>query len=114
MYKVIIDKPGKRLNFQGKLYTTPCKFYVDDKNLDLAKLILRKAGINERFSFQKVVECKAREDANKAVNDVVMEALKKASEEVVAQVEQPEEPKEEQHQEEIPQMSKASKKSKRR
>lgn len=88
MYKVIIKKPGKRLNFQGRLYTTPCNFYVEDKHVELAKLVLKKAGINENFSIQPMVESKARKEANKVANQVVEEAMKKASEEAVKKVEE--------------------------
>jgi hypothetical protein len=108
MYKVIIKKPGKRLNFQGRLYTTPCNFYVEDKQLDLAKLILKKAGINDNFSIQPMVESKARKEANKQAEQVVMEAAKKASEEVVAKIE--EAPKAEEQPVQAPAPSKKNKK----
>lgn len=49
MLKVTITKPGKKIVFNGQVLTTPCKFFIEEKDQTSMKVILMQAGINDKF-----------------------------------------------------------------
>lgn len=55
MLKVIISKPGKKIEYKGTLMTSPCKFYIKEEEEMHMRVLLLKLGIEEN-SFE-IVKC---------------------------------------------------------
>lgn len=82
MLKVSITKLGKKVRFNNTTFTTPCKFFIEDKDVTAMKVVLMTAGINEKFfTIEKVEKNPEADEARiKAEKAVLKEAEKIAKE----------------------------------
>lgn len=82
MLKVSINKPGKKIVFNGQVLTTPCKFFIEEKDQTAMKVILMQAGVNEKFYSieESNVQPLRLETNTKVAKEIAKEAEKVASE----------------------------------
>ena len=82
MLKVSITKPGKKIVFNGQVLTTPCKFFIEEKDKTAMKVILMQAGVNEKFYSieESNVQPLRLETNTKVAKEIAKEAEKVAAE----------------------------------
>lgn len=83
-FKVEVNKLGKRIAWKGMNLSSPCKFFIDEKDVAHVKVVMKQTGINT--SEYVINEYKESTEAIKVANSEATkssEALaKKTSEDV--------------------------------
>ena len=99
--RVNIHRGGKRVHFKGLAIGTPCKFFVDEKDVMGLKLTLNQIGLREERDYElsnyvspekkkkealekakKVAEAKAKAEAEKKTKEKEEKDAKKKAKEI--------------------------------
>jgi len=78
MLKVSITKLGKKIQRGSSVMSTPCKFFIDEKEKMNIEVLMLRSGIDKRFySFEPVIESAEIKSANAKAEKEAKESGKK-------------------------------------
>jgi len=102
--KVTVSKVGKRISFKGLTVSSPCKFFINEKDKTHFEVLMMRSGIQKKEYFFgdakeqskaiKEANVKAKEQAVKSNADLV-KAMKEQEKEVTPEVVAKQDPKKE-------------------